>query len=36
MSDFVVGLIAVLLYMAILATWFFTLFDLFMRRDIAG
>ena len=34
MSEFLIGLITVLIYLAVVATWFFTLFDLFARGDI--
>jgi hypothetical protein len=34
MSDFLIGLITVLIYIAVVCTWFFTLFDLFFRGDI--
>lgn len=34
MSEFLIGLIVILIYLAVMATWFFALFDLFMRRDI--
>ena len=36
MSDFLIGLITILIYVAIVATWFFAFFDLFARRDISG
>lgn len=36
MSEFLIALITVLIYIAVVATWFFALFDLFARRDIAG
>jgi hypothetical protein len=34
MSDFLVGLITVLVYIAVVVTWFFALFDLFFRGDL--
>jgi hypothetical protein len=34
MSDFLVGLITVLIYIAVVVTWFFSLFDLFFRGDL--
>ncbi|HEX5369566.1 MAG TPA: SHOCT domain-containing protein [Dehalococcoidia bacterium] len=36
MSDFLIGLITVLIYIAFMVTWGFTLFDLFARGDIRG
>jgi uncharacterized membrane protein len=36
MSDFLVGLITVLIYIAVVVTWFFGLFDLFARGDLSG
>jgi uncharacterized membrane protein len=36
MSDFLVGLITVLIYIAVVCTWFFGLFDLFARGDLSG
>jgi hypothetical protein len=36
MSDFLIGLITVLIYVAVVATWFFSLFDLFVRGDLSG
>jgi uncharacterized membrane protein len=36
MSDFLVGLITVLIYIAVVVTWFFGLFDLFARGDLYG
>jgi hypothetical protein len=32
MSDFLIGLITVLVYFAVVCTWFFALFDLFFRN----
>jgi uncharacterized membrane protein len=36
MSDFLVGLITVLIYIAVVCTWLFGLFDLFARGDLHG
>ena len=36
MSDFLIGLITVLVYFAFVVTWMFTLFDLFARGDLSG
>jgi uncharacterized membrane protein len=35
-SDFLIGLITVLVYIAVVATWFFSLADLFARNDLSG
>jgi hypothetical protein len=36
MSDFLVGLIVILVYGAVIFTWVFTLYDLFVRHDLRG
>jgi hypothetical protein len=35
MSEFLIGLITVMVYLAVVCTWFFALFDLFFR-DMSG
>jgi hypothetical protein len=35
-SEFLAGLIAVMVYVAIMFTWLFGLFDLFARKDLSG
>jgi hypothetical protein len=36
MSDFFIGMITLLIYVAVMCTWFFALFDLLARNDLSG